>query len=321
MLNAGSVDAVDRSILEQFIARNPRGLARAVSRVEAGLGEELMRSLHPRGGRAGTIGLTGPPGVGKSTLASALVRVARSLGKTVGVISVDPSSPFSRGAILGDRIRLSEHFTDPGVFIRSMAGRGHLGGLAGATGDAVALMDAYGMDVVLVETIGVGQSEIEIAELADTTIVVLQPGSGDAVQLLKAGILEIADIFVVNKADHPTAPQLQRDIRAMLEMRAATSWTPPLVATRAHEGGGIAELWEAVGAHEAYLRDSGEMEEKRRRAFAHRVRSLVLGRLGARVDRAVAGYLAGHDGRVDDPYVAAERLGAGFGVEERTHGA
>ena len=199
------IDPRDRQILDLFEAGNPRGLARAITRAESGHGAALIGKLFPRSGKAMTIGLTGPPGVGKSTLSNALVTRARRDGRTVGVISVDPSSPFSHGAILGDRIRLTDHFTDPGVFIRSMASRGHLGGLAGATGDAVVLMDAFGLDTILIETVGVGQSEIEIAELADTTLVALQPGSGDSIQLLKAGILEVADVFVVNKADHPMA--------------------------------------------------------------------------------------------------------------------
>ena len=250
-------------LLAAFAAGEQRALARAISRCESGRGAELIRAIYPRTGRALTIGLTGPPGVGKSTLSGALVRHVRSLDKTVGVISVDPSSPFSHGALLGDRIRLAEHFTDPGVFIRSMASRGHLGGVAGATADAVSLMDAFGLDVVLIETVGVGQSEIEIAEIADTTLVALQPGSGDSVQLLKAGILEVADIFVVNKADHPMALQLQREIRSMMEMLDFSGWVPELVATRAREGVGIVELWTAIGRHAEYLRASGQLETKR----------------------------------------------------------
>ena len=178
-------------LLREFLEGRPRALARAISRCESGRGADLIRALYPRTGRALTVGLTGPPGVGKSTLTSSLVARIRALGKTVGVISVDPSSPFSHGALLGDRIRLAEHFVDPDVFIRSMASRGHLGGVAGATADALSLMDAFGKDVVIVETVGVGQSEIEIAEVTDTTLVALQPGSGDSVQVLKAGVLEI----------------------------------------------------------------------------------------------------------------------------------
>jgi LAO/AO transport system kinase len=299
---------IDTGILALFEAGSQRGLARAISRAEAGQGAALMHRLFARTGRAMTIGLTGPPGVGKSTLCSALIAVARAQGKTVGVVSVDPSSPFSHGAILGDRIRLTEHFTDAEVFIRSMASRGHLGGLAGATGDAVAFMDAFGKDVVIVETVGVGQSEIEIAELADTTLVALQPGSGDSVQLLKAGILEVADIFVVNKADHPMALQLQREIRGMLEMLDFSGWAPELVATQAREGVGIGELWAAIGRHDAYLRESGRLAGKRKDAFAHRVRALVLGDLERRVDARIDAVLESGGESARDPYSVAGAL-------------
>jgi LAO/AO transport system kinase len=298
----------DERILAEFDRKQPRGLARAISRAESGAGAELMHAVFGRTGRAMTVGLTGPPGVGKSTLCSELVGVVRRDAKTVGVISVDPSSPFSHGAILGDRIRLTEHFTDPDVFIRSMASRGHLGGLAGATGDAVAFMDAFGKDVVIVETVGVGQSEIEIAELADTTLVALQPGSGDSVQLLKAGILEVADIFVVNKADHPMALQLQREIRSMMEMLDFTGWVPELVATRARDGIGIDELWVAIGRHAEYLRESGELEAKRRSAFAHRVRALVMGDLERRVDARIEERIGRTNDSAEDPYGAAREI-------------
>jgi LAO/AO transport system kinase len=297
-----------QDLLPAFRRGEPRALAQAISRCESGLGEELIRTLFPAAGRALTLGLTGPPGVGKSTLAASLVSHVRKQGKTVGVISVDPSSPFSHGALLGDRIRHMEHFTDAGVFIRSMASRGHLGGVAGATADAVTLMDAWGLDVVLIETVGVGQSEIEIAEIADTTAVALQPGSGDSVQVLKAGILEIADIFVVNKRDHPMAMQLQREIRSMMEMLNFSGWTPPMVATQALEGAGIAELWDAVNAHDRYLRDSGELTAKRRQAFEHRVRGLVLGALERRVEAAVAAVAE------PDPYTAVHDVLASFGT-------
>jgi LAO/AO transport system kinase len=296
-------------LLEAFVRGEPRALARGITRCESGAGEALVRALYDRAGRALTVGLTGPPGVGKSTLTAALVTHARRLGKSVGVISVDPSSPFSRGALLGDRIRLAEHFTDPKVFIRSMASRGHLGGVAGATADATTLMDAFGFDVVFVETVGVGQSEIEIAEIADTTLVALQPGSGDSVQVLKAGILEIADVFVVNKRDHPMALQLQREIRSMMEMLDYGGWVPHLVATQALEGIGIDELWTAILAHDAYLRDSGELAAKRRAAFEHRVRGLVLGALERRVDARVSGL-----GGERDPYAAAHDVLDGFGT-------
>ena len=287
-----------------------RGLARAISWAESGRGAALIKHAFARTGRATTLGLTGPPGVGKSTLSSAIVRKARSLGKSVGVVSVDPSSPFSHGALLGDRIRLTEHFTDAGVFIRSMASRGHLGGVAGATADTVLLMDAFGLDVVLIETVGVGQSEIEIAELAQTTIVALQPGSGDSVQVLKAGIMEIADIFVVNKADHPMANQLKREIRSMMEMLAFPGWAPELVMTQALTGAGIDDLWTAVESHVAYLRSSGEIDERRRDAFAHQVRQLALGKLERRLDRAIR--REARDLSVD-PYASADRVLAAFG--------
>ena len=296
------------TLLVEFNAGRPRGLARAITRAESGEGASLMRALYERTGKALTIGLTGPPGVGKSTLTSALVKKARSLGKSVGVISVDPSSPFSHGALLGDRIRLTEHFVDPNVFIRSMAARGHLGGVSGATGDAVLLMDAFGLDVVIIETVGVGQSEIEIAELAQSTLVALQPGSGDSIQVLKAGIMEIADIFVVNKADHPMANQLKREIRSMMEILQYGAWVPELAMTQALAGTGIDELWSAIERHRAYLFETGEIERKRRAAFNHQVRQLALGKLQHRLDAAIAA----HPDLSIDPYAASERILAEF---------
>ena len=280
---------------------------------EGGGAAPLISAVFKETGRAFTIGITGPPGVGKSTLSGALVKRARQEGKSVGLILVDPSSPFSKGALLGDRIRLSDHFTDPAVFIRSMASRGHLGGIAGATGDAVMLMDAFGKDLIIVETVGVGQSEIEIAEVADTTVVCLQPGSGDSIQVLKAGIMEIADVFVVNKADHPMAAQLRREIRIMMTMLDWQGWAPALVMTQATTGEGIDELWEALWAHRAYLEESGELRAKRASAFAHEVRNLVLGRLGDVVDWAMAqamelGLMERVADRALDPYSAAERI-------------
>ena len=288
-----------------------RALARAISHAEAGHGAELIRRLFDQTGNAVTVGLTGPPGVGKSTLSSALVRKARSLNKRVGVVSVDPSSPFSHGALLGDRIRLTEHFTDRDVFIRSMASRGHLGGLAGATADAVLLMDAFGMDVIVIETVGVGQSEIEIAELAQTTVVALQPGSGDSIQVLKAGILEVADIFVINKADHPMANQLKREIRSMMAMLEFGGWVPEVVMTQALLGEGIEDLWNAIQKHVAYLRETGELEAKRLQAFRHQVRQLARGRLERRLDEELMAELSDDV----DPYEAAARVLRAFGFE------
>jgi len=288
----------------------PRALARAISCAESGRGADIVRAVYSKTGRAVTIGLTGPPGVGKSTLASALVRKARGLNKSVGVISVDPSSPFSHGALLGDRIRLAEHFTDEAVFIRSMASRGHLGGLSGATADAVSLMDAFGFDVILIETVGVGQSEIAIAELAQTTVVALQPGSGDSIQVLKAGIMEIADVFVVNKADHPMADQLRREIRSAMEMLQWDGWIPELVATQALAGEGIEQLWAAIQHHMAYLNETGEIEGRRRDAFVHQVRQLAMGRMQRRLDRL----LESESSTGIDPYAAAERVLSKLGL-------
>ncbi len=307
------VNLTDRSqaeLLREFELRNPRALARAISRAEAGHGGDLIRALYGKTGRATTVGLTGPPGVGKSTLASALVRNARARGKRVGVISVDPSSPFSHGALLGDRIRLAEHFTDEAVFIRSMASRGHLGGVAGATADAVLLMDAFGFDIVLIETVGVGQSEVAIAELAQTTIVALQPGSGDSIQVLKAGIMEIADVFVVNKSDHPMADQLRREIRSMMGMLQWKGWVPELVMTQAVDGRGIDELVGAIERHAAYLNETGEIELRRRDAFTHQVRQLALGRLEQRLNRALQAQARDEL----DPYEAANRVLSELGL-------
>lgn len=291
-------------LLRDFRLHKARALAKAISAAEAGHGGEIVRALYERTGRAMTIGLTGPPGVGKSTLASGLVSKARSLGKSAGVVSVDPSSPFTHGALLGDRIRLAEHFTDQEVFIRSMASRGHLGGLAGATADAVTLMDAFGFDVVVIETVGVGQSEVAIAELAQTTLVALQPGSGDSIQVLKAGIMEIADVFVVNKADHPMADQLRREIRSAMEMLQWDGWVPELVVTQALEGAGIDDLWSAIERHVAYLNETGEIEHRRREAFRHQVRQLALGRIEKRLE----GALRNDDSVGIDPYEAADRI-------------
>jgi LAO/AO transport system kinase len=296
-------------LLTDFHAGRTRALARAISLCESGLGAGLIRAVYGQTGRALTIGLTGPPGVGKSTLCSALVAFARQQGQTVGVISVDPSSPFSHGALLGDRIRLTEHFVDPDVFIRSMASRGHLGGVSGATADAVSLMDAFGKDVIIVETVGVGQSEIEIAEIADTTLVALQPGSGDSVQVLKAGILEIADVFVVNKSDHPMALQLQREIRSLMEMLNFSGWVPALVATQALTGRGIDILWAAILDHDRYLKTTGEIAAKRRASFAHRVRALALGVLEIRIEEALNALDS-----ASDPYAAARDVLERFGV-------
>jgi LAO/AO transport system kinase len=241
-------------------------LARLLSMVERG--GEPARTIgeitHPLGGRATTVGVTGPPGAGKSTLTSALVTKMREDGQRVAVLAIDPSSPFTGGAILGDRVRMSEHALDDGVFIRSMATRGHLGGLALATPAAVRVLDAVGTPWIIIETVGVGQVEVEIAGEADTTVVVLNPGWGDAVQANKAGLMEIADIFVINKADRPGTDDARRDIEQMLELSASRDWVPPIVATVATTGEGVDELWAALARHAAWLTESGERDERRR---------------------------------------------------------
>jgi len=245
-----------------------RALARAITLVESSdpLAYELVRELYPETGHAYAVGVTGPPGVGKSSLISALVRRVRGLGRSVGVISVDPSSPFTHGALLGDRIRLADHFLDPGVFIRSMATRGHLGGVAETTLQAGLVLDAAGKDLLLLETVGIGQSEIEIAQVADTVLLVLMPGSGDSVQALKAGVMEIPDVIAVNKADHPAARTMLSEVRAVLALAAEREWEPPIVLTEAVRSGGVGELWEAIESHRRHLEEDGRLEQRRRRA-------------------------------------------------------
>lgn len=300
------------ALTADFRAGKPRALARAITACESGAGAAVVAALYRSAGNATTVGITGPPGVGKSTLCAALVRKARAARKRVGVISVDPSSPFSNGALLGDRIRLAEHFVDPDVFIRSMASRGHLGGLAGATADAALLMDAFGLEFIVIETVGAGQNEVEIAELAQTTVVALQPGSGDSIQVLKAGILEIADVFVVNKSDHPMANQLRRELRSMLQIMEYSGWVPEIVATQALTGEGIDELWGAIERHSLYLHESGEIERRRRERFLHQVRAIAAGRIRELVEREIAQAGAAEG----DPYAAASRALRALGVEE-----
>src|SRR3954468_10835990 len=243
-----------------------RALARAISLVEDGdpRAYELVRELYGTTGHAYTIGLTGPPGVGKSTLASALVRHVRALDRTVGVISVDPSSPFSHGALLGDRIRLTEHFLDPGVFIRSMGTRGHLGGLAEATLQALLVLDASQKDVVFLETVGTGQSEVGVLAIADTVVLALMPGSGDSIQALKAGIMEIPDVIAINKMDHPKAKTMLSEVRQVLSLGPRDGWRPPIVLTEAMRGEGVETLAEKIAEHRSWLETGGELERRRR---------------------------------------------------------
>lgn len=283
-------DRAHETLVEGVCAGERRAVARAITLVENGdpRAEALVGELYPRTGRAATVGVTGPPGVGKSTLIGALTAHVRALDRTVGVISVDPSSPFTGGAVLGDRIRLADHFLDRGVFIRSMATRGHHGGVAEATLQAALILDASGSDVLFLETVGTGQSEIEIARVADTVLLVLMPGSGDSVQALKAGIMEIPDVIAINKREHPHARTMLREVRAVLALTPDRDWSPPIVATEALEGAGIDELWEAIESHRAHLAEDGRLEERRRRSLSAEVFSLAAARAGAHLERAVA---------------------------------
>ena len=277
-------------LLEGVRSGDRRALARAISLVEDSdpLAYELVRELYPDTGRAYALGITGPPGVGKSTLISALVRHVRSEELTVGVISVDPSSPFSKGALLGDRIRLSDHFLDPGVFIRSMGTRGHLGGLAEATLQALLVLDAAGRDLVFLETVGTGQSEIEVIGVADTVVLVLMPGSGDSVQALKAGIMEIPDVIAINKMDHPAAKTMLNEVRSILALDRERAWRPPIVLTEAVTGEGIPELWEKIAAHREHLESDGLLDERRRKNLAGEVFTVASARAKTHLERAVA---------------------------------
>jgi len=263
-------------------------LARALSVVERGgdEAEQLVRDLHPSSGGAYTTGVTGPPGVGKSTLIGALVRHVRELGRSVGVVTVDPSSPFSKGALLGDRIRLSEHFLDPEVFIRSMGTRGHSGGLAEATLEALLVLDAGGRDLLFVETAGVGQSEVAVAGIADTVVLVLMPGSGDSVQALKAGVMEIPDVVVLNKSDHANAATTLAELRQALSLGAEAG--PPIVSTRADDGTGVDLLWQTIERHRAGLEESGGLERRRRENLRRELLDLAASRMRRELERAGA---------------------------------
>ena len=267
-----------------------RALARAISLVENRdpRAEELVRELYPETGGAYAIGVTGPPGVGKSSLIGALIGPARQLGRRVGVVSVDPSSPFSQGALLGDRIRLADHFLDPDVFIRSMGTRGHLGGLAEAALQALLLLDAAGKDLVFLETVGTGQSEVEVIRIADTVLLVLMPGSGDAVQALKAGIMEIPDVIAVNKMDHPAAKTMLSEVRSVLALDRDRDWQVPIVLTEAVRGEGVVELSEALALHREHLERDGRLEDRRRANLAAEVFAVASARAKAHIEEAVA---------------------------------
>jgi len=280
----------DAKLAERLLAGDKRALAKAISLIENDepAGWELVREVYPRTGRARIIGLTGPPGVGKSTLIGALTAEMRKADRQVAVLSVDPSSPFTRGALLGDRIRLSDHFLDAGVFIRSMASRGALGGLSEATLQAALLMDASGKDDVFIETVGVGQAEIDIVDHGDTVVLVLMPGSGDSIQALKAGVMEIPDVICVNKADHPMTDTMIREIRGVLSLGPKTSWRVPIVRTEAAKGEGVAELAEKVSEHRAHIEAEGTLNERRARNLRNEVLELAAARLRRSLEASVA---------------------------------
>ena len=308
-------------LVEKVLAGDRLALARLVSRIENNGAEAraALAALYPYTGRAHRVGVTGAPGTGKSTLANEMAKAWRRQGQTVGIVAVDPTSPFSGGALLGDRIRMRDLAGDPGVFIRSMATRGSLGGLARATSDAVKVLDAAGFDIVLIETVGAGQSEVDIARTAHTVLVVEAPGFGDDVQAIKAGILEIADILVVNKADQPGAEHTARTLRAMLDLgQARRSWQPPILKTVATEGQGVADVVEAVTRHRAYLETSGELARQERERVTAELHHLLREALVVRwlrqipdgqVDAAIERILA----REVDPHTAVEELIASVG--------
>jgi LAO/AO transport system kinase len=286
----GRRDWTRESLAEGVRTGDRRALARAISLVENGdpLAYDLVRDIYPETGRTHAVGITGPPGVGKSSLISTLIGHIREQGRTIGVISVDPSSPFTQGALLGDRIRLSDHFLDPGVFIRSMGTRGHLGGLAETTLQALLVLDAAGKELVFLETVGAGQSEVEVIGIADTVVLVLMPGSGDSVQALKAGIMEIPDVIAINKMDHPAAKTMLNEVRSILSLDKERLWQPPIVLTEAITGQNVPELWEKIEAHRAYLESEGQLEERRRKNLAGEVFAIASGRAKAHLERAVS---------------------------------
>jgi LAO/AO transport system kinase len=271
-------------------AGDRRALARAITLVENSepLAYEVVKELYPETGGAYAVGITGPPGVGKSTLIGALVRHVREDDRSVGVISVDPSSPFSKGALLGDRIRLSDHFLDPEVFIRSMGTRGHQGGLSEATLQAMLVLDAAGKDLVFLETVGAGQSEVEVITIADTVVLVLMPGSGDSIQALKAGIMEIPDVIAINKMDHPAAKTMLNEVRSVLSLDKESAWKPRIVLTEASRGENVPELWAKIEEHRAFLGEEGRLEEQRRRNLAGEVFAVASARAKSHLEEAVA---------------------------------
>ncbi|MBI4459140.1 MAG: methylmalonyl Co-A mutase-associated GTPase MeaB [Acidobacteria bacterium] len=305
------------SWIESIRSGDVRAISRAITSVENGdaQAQELLRRLFPHTGHATLMGVTGAPGAGKSTLVDALATVLRKAGHTVGVLAVDPSSPFTGGAILGDRVRMQAHASDPGTYIRSMATRGALGGLSAATLDAAVVLDAAGKDFVLIETVGVGQDEIEIMRLADVTVLLLVPGMGDEVQAFKAGIMEIADIFVINKSDLPGAERLEQEIRALLSLApAGQRWEPPVVKTVATEQQGVNELWEAISRYLAFSRDQGILKQRRVEHWQSRILDLLREKLLQQVlgsvvsNGALRQHAAAVASRQEDPYSVADEI-------------
>ena len=304
-------------LVEKMLTGDQRALARLVSAVERQAAEvpAIMQQITPMLGGAYCIGITGPPGAGKSTLTDRLTAHARQQGKTVGIIAVDPTSPFSGGAILGDRIRMQQHYLDAGVYIRSMASRGHHGGLSRAAKGVIKLLDASGKDLILVETVGVGQTELDIVVAADTTLLILVPESGDAIQTIKAGIMEIADLFVINKADRDGAERLQRDLQMMLHVRhAADAWQPPVLRTQAHQDVGIAELHGAIESHRRTLSESGQLaarrQQNRRQELLDLLQQQLMATLTAQFEdgEAYSGLLELVEEGAVDPYTAAQQM-------------
>jgi LAO/AO transport system kinase len=286
-------------LVERLLAGDRRALARVISKIEREDEETagIIAEVYPETGEALTVGFTGPPGVGKSSIIAKLIELYREEDRSVGVVSVDPSSPFSKGAILGDRIRLSDHFLDPGVFIRSMGSRGHLGGLAGGSRLAAIAMEAGGYDVILYETVGVGQGEVEVASAADTVVLCLQPGAGDAVQALKAGVMEIADVFCINKADNPQAKNAASEVRSILEIGQELDpdpWFPPIVMTRGDNGEGVDELKDTIQKHREFLEEDGRLGRRRRAAL----RDFVVAWATNRLEKEMHERLSGEDAQI-----------------------
>ncbi|MCW3064302.1 MAG: transport system ATPase [Solirubrobacterales bacterium] len=308
--------SAEKTLAQRLLDGDKRALARGISLVEDDDpdGWKLVREVYPRTGEAMVVGFTGPPGVGKSTLLGALTKLERARDRTVGVLSIDPSSPFTHGALLGDRIRLSEHFLDPGVFIRSMANRGALGGLSEAALQAALLMDASGKQAIFLETVGVGQAEVDIIDHADTVVLVLMPGSGDSIQALKAGVMEIPDIIVVNKSDHPLTDTMVREIRGILSLGPQKGWRIPIVKTEAARGQGVEDLLERIAAHQEHLKAEGALAERRRRNLMNEVIAIAAGRMRRELvasledDAEVQRLLDEVVARRTDPASAAEQI-------------